>query len=304
MTQTKNPTTDLEPARQLLRWYDENRRDLPWRREPSPYHVWLSEIMLQQTRVEAVRGYYARFLERLPDIPSLAQAEEDVYLKLWEGLGYYSRVRNLHRAAVQITEERGGRIPRTAKELLSLPGIGPYTAAAIASICFGERIPAIDGNLLRIFARMTGFDQDIKSSAAKKEAAAYFDGLFPDDRPGDVNQALMDLGATVCLPRGTPLCGNCPWRSRCAAHRNGTEEQFPFTGSKKPRTIEEKTVFLIYYDQQLVLRKRSETGLLAGLYEFPNTPGTLSRAKATTYLRDLGFDALRMQALPPARHIF
>ena len=191
----------------LFLWYDENRRSLPWREDPSPYHVWISEIMLQQTRVEAVKGYYARFLERFPDIPSLAQAEEDECLKLWEGLGYYSRARNLQKAARQIVAKYGGQMPRTAKELQKLSGIGPYTAAAIASISFGERVPAVDGNLLRIFARLALYEKDIRTPAAAAAAREYFLERMPRFRTGDFNQALMDLGSAVCTP-GEPACSS------------------------------------------------------------------------------------------------
>lgn len=288
----------------LLAWYDANRRILPWREDPAPYHVWLSEIMLQQTRVEAVKGYYQRFLTALPDIKSLADAEEDVYLKLWEGLGYYSRVRNLHKAAQQIMDQYGGEMPQTAGELQKLAGIGPYTAAAIASIAFGERIPAIDGNLLRIFARRRAYESDIKTSQAKKEAEAFFMESFPGDRPGDYNQALMDLGATVCLPNGAPHCETCPWADLCEAHARGMETAYPVAAPKKARRIDEKTVFLIYYADMLALAKRPDKGLLAGLYEFPNTAGRLSREEAEDYVQRLGFSALQIRPLPEAKHIF
>ena len=288
----------------LLTWYDNNRRILPWREDPAPYHVWLSEIMLQQTRVEAVRSYYARFLETLPDIASLAAADEDTYLKLWEGLGYYSRVRNLHKAAVQIMNDYDGRMPETSAELKKLSGIGPYTAAAIASIAFGERIPAVDGNLLRIFARLTCYGQDIKAPAAKKAAEAFYLEHFPETRAGDCNQALMDLGATVCVPNGAPLCGECPWSDLCQAHREGSELDFPYAAPKKDRRIEDRTVFLIYYDRRLVLGRRPSKGLLAGLYEFPNALGRLSRSEALDYLSGLGFSAVRITELPKAKHIF
>ncbi len=307
-TITRNETTSPRPkapsASALLAWYDANGRSLPWREDPTPYHVWLSEIMLQQTRVEAVRDYYARFLAALPTIESLAKADEDVYLKLWEGLGYYSRVRNLHKAAGVVMREHGGSMPRTAKELAALPGIGPYTSAAIASICFDERIPAIDGNLLRVFARVSGFEESIRTDQAKKSAREFFLEIFPDLRCGDMNQALMDLGATVCLPAGRPLCEVCPWADRCAAHACGREQELPVLPPKKRRQIEEKTVLLIYYDQKLALRKRPDQGLLAGLYEFPNAPGKLSQEEVLRFAGTLGFTAVRLQKLPAAKHIF
>ena len=288
----------------LLEWYDENRRILPWREDPSPYHVWLSEIMLQQTRVEAVRDYYARFLEALPTIEALAKADEDLCTKLWQGLGYYSRVRNLHKAAVQIMEEYGGDMPRSSRELQKLSGIGPYTAAAIASICFDERIPAIDGNLLRVFSRMTGYEIDIKSNAAKAAALAFYDAVFPQTRCGDFNQALMDLGATVCLPNGAPHCESCPWAEHCRAKADGTWQQLPVILPKAKRTVEHKTVFLIYYQGKLALRRRPDKGLLAGLYEYPNAEGTLRPQELSEYLRTLGFSAVQTRSLGTAKHIF
>ena len=288
----------------LLDWYDNNGRVLPWRTDPSPYHVWLSEIMLQQTRVEAVRDYYKRFLDALPTIEALAKADEDLCTKLWQGLGYYSRVRNLHRAALQIMEEHGGVMPQSSRELQNLSGVGPYTAAAIASICFDERIPAIDGNLLRVFSRMTGYDQDIKSNAAKSAARDYYLQIFPQTRCGDFNQALMDLGACVCLPAGAPHCADCPWQNHCRAKADGTCQELPFTAPKAKRTIEHKTVFLIYYHGKLALRRRPDSGLLAGLYEYPNTDGNLTESELPDYLHALGFSAVRVRSLPAAKHIF
>ncbi len=288
----------------LLDWYDCSGRDLPWRADPSPYHVWVSEIMLQQTRVEAVRGYYARFLEVLPTIEALADADEDLCTKLWQGLGYYSRVRNLRRAAAQIMGEYGGVMPRSSAELRKLPGIGPYTAAAIASICFDERIPALDGNLLRVFSRMTGYDRDIRSAAAKAAASDYYLEIFPQKRCGDFNQALMDLGASICLPGGAPHCEACPWNKHCRAKSEGLCGQLPVILPKAGRTIEHKTVFLIYYQGGLVLRRRPDRGLLAGLYEYPNADGTLTGREIPDYLHTLGLSAVHIRPLPEARHLF
>ena len=312
--------------KKLLTWFAKNARILPWRRDPSPYHVWLSEIMLQQTRVEAVKEYYLRFLSVLPDIPSLAAAEEDTFLKLWEGLGYYSRVRNLHRAALVVMEEHGGQLPAAYEDLLALPGIGPYTAAAVASFCYGEKRPALDGNLLRIFARVTGYGEDILKGPAKRAAEAFFGGLMealPEDLSsfspegearqeifrkatpaGAFNQALMDLGALICVPNGTPRCGECPWQEDCRARKEGRERELPVRLAKTKKKTEKKTVFLIHYRGAVVLRKRPATGLLAGLYEFPNAEGHLSRREVADFLKEMGIAAVRMKALPPGKHIF
>lgn len=289
---------------QLLRWYDTHRRSLPWREDPTPYHVWISEIMLQQTRVEAVKDYYRRFLHALPDIAALAEAPEDLYMKCWEGLGYYSRVRNLHKGAIQILEEYHGVMPDNSQELLKIAGIGPYTAAAIASIAFGERIPAVDGNLLRIFARLTEYNGNIKTDAAKKSASAWFLEHMPSLGTGDFNQALMDLGAMICIPNGTPLCGQCPLNICCHAFGHETIQTYPMTAPKKQRTVEGRTVFLIHDDMKIAIRKRPARGLLAGLYEFPNTEGHLLEKEALRYVQSLGFSPLRIKRLPEAKHIF
>ena len=259
-----------EDTKLLLDWYDAERRILPWREDPTPYHVWVSEIMLQQTRVEAVKDYYARFLATLPDVASLAAADEDTYLKIWEGLGYYSRVRNMHKAAVTIMEEYGGEIPSTAKELQKLSGIGEYTAAAIASIAFQQPVSSVDGNLLRVYARRNLYRENIKDPAAKKVAYDYYMERMPEDRPGDYNQALMDLGATVCLPNGEPECFRCPWADLCEAHKQGVELEVPVVPAKKARRIEHRNVYRVHCGDVLLLSKRPDTGLLAGLYEFPN----------------------------------
>lgn len=291
-------------ARQLLDWYDENKRTLPWRTKPSPYHTWLSEIMLQQTRVEAVISYFERFISVLPSIEALANADEAVYMKLWEGLGYYSRVRNLHKGAKQIVEEYGGLLPKDYESLLKISGIGPYTAAAIASIAFDKRIPAIDGNLLRLFARLSCYDGFINENEAKKQAYDYFLERMPSFRCGHFNQALMDLGAGVCLANGVPRCQLCPLQEQCQALEEGTMLEYPKRAEKKKRKIEKHSVFLLYDNNRIALCKRPETGLLANLYEFPNVEMHFRKAEASEYLQSLGLHILKLQKSLPAKHIF
>ncbi len=291
-------------AEPLLSWYDSNRRILPWRENPSPYRVWISEIMLQQTRVEAVKPYFERFMQQLPDIASLAEAEEDTLLKLWEGLGYYSRVRNLKKAAVQIMEEYGGRMPADYESLLKLKGIGSYTAGAVSSIAFGKPVPAVDGNVLRVIARLLADEGDISSPAVKKKLEEDLRPVMPKKRPGDFNQALMELGATVCLPNGAPRCGECPWEKICAANLAGTQTEYPRKSAKKPRKIEKKTILVIRDASSAAIRKRPSTGLLAGLYEFPSMEGHASQEEVLSWLKEQGVNAVRIERLPPSKHIF
>ena len=288
----------------LLSWYDAGHRDLPWRSEPAPYRVWVSEIMLQQTRVEAVRGYFSRWMNALPDIPALAAADEAVYTKLWEGLGYYSRVRNLHRAAVLLCEEYGGELPADYDRLLALPGVGEYTAGAVASIAFGLPVPAVDGNVLRVAARLDNDFTPITDAKFKKQTRERFAALMPSDRPGDLNQSLMELGATVCLPNGAPKCEVCPLFDQCLAGQHQTWTEYPFKKSAKPRRIEDRTVLLFLDGVHTAVRKRPKKGLLAGLYEFPNFDGVLSEQEALEEAEKFGVTPLHIQALPPYKHIF
>ena len=288
----------------LLPWYRENHRCLPWREDRNPYHIWLSEIMLQQTRVEAVKGYYTRFLAALPDIRSLAQCDDEVLHKLWEGLGYYSRARNLHCAAQVLVNDCGGEFPNTREELLRLPGVGDYTASAIASIAFGEPEPAVDGNLLRVAARVGGIAEDIMDARVRKRFRAMLTESIDCERPGEWNQAMMDLGATVCLPNGAPLCEKCPARAFCAAYQNGMTDVLPVRAAKKPRRVEERTVFLLVRDGRLALRKRPAKGLLAGLWELPNVPGNLDEAGAAITLAQWGLTARTLTPVGTAKHIF
>ena len=299
-----SPPDGETPAARLLAWYDQNRRVLPWRESPTPYHVWISEIMLQQTRVEAVRAYYARFLARFPDIPSLAAADEGEVLKCWEGLGYYSRGRNLHRAAQVLVEQYGGRMPAGREEIRRLPGIGAYTSAAIASIAFGERVPAVDGNLLRIFSRMSCCGEEIGNDRTKKLAEAYYLALMPEDRPGDFNQALMDLGSGICAARGVPDCGACPWQRDCLAKSAGRQLEFPVKAPKKARRAEKRTVLVIWRDGRILLRQRPGNGLLAGLWELPNLTGILSEAEVRKACFALGLELGRITPLGEAKHVF
>ena len=291
-------------AEPLLDWYSQWHRTLPWRSDPTPYHVWLSEIMLQQTRVEAVKPYYERFLRELPDIPSLAEAAEERLLKLWEGLGYYSRVKNMQRAARQIMTDYNGQMPQEWGELIKLSGIGSYTAGAIASIAYGRRVPAVDGNVLRVLARVTADDRDISDAKVKKAVEAELSFVIPKKSPGDFNQAMMELGAVVCLPNGQPKCGECPLKDFCLAHALGRETKYPERAPKKARKIEEKTVIVLQDETRTAIKKRADKGLLAGLYEFPCLSGKRSDEQVLAYLRELGFISLRIKGLGEAKHIF
>ena len=254
----------------LLEWYREHARTLPWRSDPTPYHVWVSEIMLQQTRGAAVLDYYRRFMDVLPDVASLAAVDTERLMKLWQGLGYYSRARNLQKAAQQILEDFGGQFPRRCEDIRTLAGIGDYTAGAIASIAFGQPVPAVDGNVLRVVSRINGDERDITLASTKKQVAGLLARLMPVDAPGDFNQAMMELGATVCLPNGQPLCDRCPAREFCRAHLEQRTGQLPVKVPKKARRVEERTVYLIFRDGKVALRRRPDRGLLAGLWEYPN----------------------------------
>jgi len=254
----------------LLEWFRDNARSLPWRDDPTPYHVWLSEIMLQQTRVAAVLGYYRRFLEEAPDIAALAALPEDRLLKLWQGLGYYNRARNLQRAARVIVEEHGGVFPADYAAVRALPGVGDYTAGAVCSIAFGQAVPAVDGNVLRVYARICGDGGDITAPRMKQKVTRAVGEIIPLNAAGKFNQALMELGATVCLPNGAPLCQRCPAKGFCAALAQGRVGELPVKAPKKARRVEKRAVWLIFWENRVALRRRPDKGLLAGLWEFPN----------------------------------
>lgn len=294
----------------LLQWYDYNRRILPWREDPTPYHVWVSEIMLQQTRVEAVKGYYDRFLTCLPDIAALAAAEEEVLLKLWEGLGYYNRVRNMQKAARVIMEAYGGEMPADYEGLRALPGIGDYTAGAIASIAFGRSYPAVDGNVLRVMSRIACSEEDITKEQTRRKLKEDLTFAIPK-RSGDFNQSLMELGATVCLPNGKPLCEQCPVMHLCKAFHAGRETELPVKTGPKARRMENRAVYLVFYDGKVLLHRREKKGLLAGLWEFPNIliengKNKMTPAKAKAILEELMPEGVECKAYKgqKAKHIF
>ncbi len=288
----------------LLRWYEKNARKLPWREHPSPYEVWVSEIMLQQTRVEAVIPYFTRFTEALPDIQALAACPEDQLLKLWEGLGYYNRVRNMQRAARIVEEKYDGKLPASYRELLTLPGIGSYTAGAIASIAYGESVPAADGNVLRVLSRITENDADMARQSVRRDMEKSLQKVIPKDCPGLFNQALMELGAMVCLPNTAPECERCPAAQLCQANRDGRQMEFPVKSEKKPRRIEARTVLVIRDSAHAILRRRPAGGLLAGLYELPNCEGHLTEEEAREHVARMGFSPIRIRTLPAAKHVF
>ncbi len=288
----------------LLSWYVSHARVLPWREDVTPYRVWVSEIMLQQTRAEAVKPYFMRFIDALPTIGDLAACEEDRLLKLWEGLGYYNRVRNMQKAARIVLSEYGGSLPADFAALLSLPGIGRYTAGAIASIAYNLPVPAVDGNVLRVLMRVSADDTDITSAALRTGAERLLLDVIPEGRACAFNQALMELGATVCLPNGEPLCGECPWRGLCEAHRRGICAQLPVRKKQPARRIEERTVLLIRDGERVALHKRPDRGLLAGMYEFPSLSGLLTLDEAVRAAKEMQLHPLHVKRLDDAKHVF
>ena len=287
----------------LLPWYEQNKRDLPWRQDREPYHIWVSEIMLQQTRVEAVKGYYTRFLAALPDIPALAACDDDALHKLWEGLGYYSRVRNLKKAAQQIVSAYGGVFPRDYGSVRSLPGIGPYTAGAICSIAFDLPAPAVDGNVLRVVARLWDDGTPIDTPEMKQAVTQALEAVYPA-QAGLFTQALMELGATVCGPNRTPDCPRCPCAAHCLGYAHGTAAALPAKLPKREKRQEEKTVFILQCDGCFALRRRPPKGLLAGLWEFPNVPGTLTPEAAIGLLGDWNLRPSELEKSITRKHIF
>ena len=291
-------------AEPIISWYQEHRRDLPWRREPDAYRVWVSEIMLQQTRVEAVKPYYERFLRELPSVKELAQAKEDILLKLWEGLGYYNRVRNMQKAAQQIMLDYHGEFPDTYEEIRSLKGIGSYTAGAISAFAYGIPKAAVDGNVLRVVSRLTGSREDIMKQSVRKKVEGELEKIIPADAASDFNQGLIELGALVCVPNGVPKCEECPVSNLCEARQQGSTDEIPVKSKGKARKIEERTVFIFKDGKKLAIRKRPGKGLLAGLYEFPNEPGHMNTDEVTAYSKRIGLMPVRIKELGQAKHIF
>ncbi len=288
-------------AHTLLEWYDANRRELPWRGETDPYRIWLSEVMLQQTRTETVERYYRAFLERFPRVQDLAAADEGEVLKLWEGMGYYSRARNLHKAARMVAFDLNGVFPRTAKELRALPGVGPYASGAIASIAYNEPVPALDGNQARVLSRVLACEKVLKTPADLWDEAVT---LLSAERPGDYNQALMDLGASVCIPKN-PRCEICPVQALCRAYQEGAPEEFPVLPPPVMKREEERTVALVLVGDRLLMRQRPAKGLLARMWEFPNFEGALTSEETAALLREEGAGEIApVKPLPPAKHVF
>ena len=288
----------------LMAWYEASARILPWRDHPEPYRVWISEIMLQQTRVEAVKPYYERFMAALPDVSSLAGVPEERLLKLWEGLGYYNRARNLKKAAQIMEEEYGGQVPASYEKLLALPGIGSYTAGAIASIAYGIPVPAVDGNVLRVISRVLGDRSDITSQAVKRRMEAEVGAVILPERPGDFNQALIEIGAIVCIPNGAPKCSECPLESVCLARKRGLIGEIPYKPPKKARKKEKRTVLLLEYEDRIALNKRPDHGLLASLYEFPNVEGHIKKEDVEDAFFIGKGAAELIEELPASKHIF
>ena len=288
----------------LVEWFRKHKRALPWREDPSAYRVWVSEIMLQQTRVEAVRPFYARFMKELPTVEKLAVAEEEKLLKLWEGLGYYNRVRNMQKAARQIMDEFSGEFPRQYDQIRSLSGIGSYTAGAIASFAYGIPKPAVDGNVLRVLSRILASEDDIMKQSTKTKIEYMLEGVIPKESASDFNQGLIELGALICVPNGMAKCEECPVKHLCRARKLGKVMELPVKTKAKARRIEKRTIFIFQDGEKIAIRKRPAKGLLAGLYELPGRDGHLSEEEALAFCRQIGLAPIRIQALGAAKHIF
>ena len=288
----------------LLNWYDANKRELPWRADKNPYYIWISEIMLQQTRVEAVKPYFERFISALPTVRDVAVCEEERLLKLWEGLGYYNRVRNIQKAAQIVVEQYDSKLPDDYDKLLELPGIGEYTAGAIASIAFGIAVPAVDGNVLRVISRVIENEEDILKQKVKNQIRDMLLEVMPGKESGNFNQSLMELGATVCIPNGLPKCDQCPLAEQCLARKHDRLEEIPVRKKAKERRIEEKTVLVILDGDKVAIRRRPSKGLLAGMYELPNFNGHLDEDEVLKILNTYDLMSLRIKPLADSRHIF
>lgn len=293
-----------EMAEPLVTWYRSHKRDLPWRVDVNAYRVWVSEIMLQQTRVEAVKPFYERFLNKLPTVKDLAEAKEDQLLKLWEGLGYYNRVRNMQKAAIQVMEEYNGVFPDTYEEIRSLAGIGNYTAGAISSFAYGIAKPAVDGNVLRVVSRLLASDADIMKAGVRKQVEDALEQVIPPEYAGDFNQGLIELGAIVCVPNGMAKCEACPLVHICRAREQDIVMELPVKSKAKARRIEERTVLIFRDGETVAIKKRPGKGLLAGLYELPNVPGHLTVDDVVAYSKEIGLSPLHVKELMPAKHIF
>lgn len=288
----------------IVTWFQKNKRDLPWRNHPDAYRVWVSEIMLQQTRVEAVKPYYERFLRELPTVKDLAEAKEDQLLKLWEGLGYYNRVRNMQKAAQQIMIDYQGQFPDTFEEIRSLKGIGNYTAGAISAFAFGLSKPAVDGNVLRVISRLMGSREDIMKQSVRSKIEEKLEHVIPEGAASDFDQGLIELGALVCVPNGEPKCTECPVAHLCEARKQGMIAEIPVKSKGKARKMEDKTVLIFKDGEKLAIQKRPSKGLLAGLYEFPNQEGHVTMEEVTAYSKKIGLMPVRIKKLEDAKHIF
>ncbi len=301
---TNNPLpTSL--ASLLVKWYRTNRRSLPWREDKDPYKIWISEIMLQQTRIEAVIPYYYRFLSELPTVNALAEVDDDRLMKLWEGLGYYSRARNLKTAAKEMVAVHGGTLPANYTALRALKGIGDYTAGAIASIAFGLPEPAVDGNVLRVLMRVTGREDDIALSATKKQVTEWLRAIYPTGKDaGDLTEGLMELGERVCIPAGIPKCDECPLRKHCVSYPTGLWQTLPKKSPKKEKRTEDYTVLLLLHEGKVALRRRKDSGLLAGLWEFPSLSGIASKEQVLQYAMEWGLQPRHVKPAISASHIF
>ena len=301
---------DKKSIDRLVSWYRENRRDLPWRKDRDPYGIWLSEIMLQQTRVEAVVSYYERFRRQYPDVESLAKADEETLLRLWEGLGYYSRVRNMKKCAQVLMERYNGALPKDKEEMMKLPGIGSYTAGAVLAIAYGLPEAAVDGNVLRVLSRLFAIRDDIRDPQLKKELEKTItdfyqnNGISDPEYISDLTQALMELGATVCLPNGKPLCERCPFSSNCKACKENLTDVVPFRSRNRDRRIVDRTLFVIRHEDEFLLHRRPSKGLLAGMYEFIGIDRRLNREEVLNRLKDMGIEAKEISLLPSSRHVF
>lgn len=288
----------------VIKWFKENKRTMPWREEPTPYHVWLSEIMLQQTRVETVFSYYDRFLKAIPDIKSLSETTGDRLNKLWEGLGYYNRVANMKKAAMTIMEDYNGNFPRDYEKIEGLPGIGSYTAGAISSIAFNEPNPAVDGNVLRVITRLLMLGDDIAKAGTKKSIEERVRSIIPKDDASNYNQGLIEIGALVCVPNSAPRCEVCPLQKLCLAYENNAWTDYPKKSGKTKQKHEDRTILVIKDNEKVAIGKRGETGLLKGLYELPNLEGHLSKKEVVKGLKQRGITSIHIEEMGKAKHVF